>query len=127
MQRISEMPLSRNTVKDQALCVPSDVSQQLTTDLQRAACYSLCLYETTDINNRGRLAVILRYAVGDIMREELVKLVSLPGRTQGIHVYNAVMEAFLSQDIRPEKVVSVTSDGAPYVVGGDFWLHTVLC
>ncbi|MEE6512968.1 hypothetical protein FKM82_020363 [Ascaphus truei] len=116
-QRISEMPLSRNTVKDRVLRMASDVSQQLTTDLQKAACYSMCLDESTDINNHARLAVILRYAVGDTMREELMKLVSLPGRTQGIDIYNAVMEAFLSQDIRPEKVVSVTSDGAPSMVG----------
>ncbi|MEE6518924.1 hypothetical protein FKM82_030246 [Ascaphus truei] len=116
-QRISEMPLSRNTFKDRVLRMASDVSQQLTTDLQKAACYSMCLDESTDINNHARLAVILRYGVGDTMREELMKLVSLPGRTQGIDIYNAVMGAFLSQDIRPEKVVSVTSDGAPSMVG----------
>ncbi|XP_042325952.1 general transcription factor II-I repeat domain-containing protein 2A-like isoform X2 [Sceloporus undulatus] len=95
----------------------SDVSQQLTADLQKAACYSMCLYESIDINNHARLGIILRYAVGDIMREELVKLVSLPERIQGIDIYNAVMEAFLSQDIRPEKVVSFTSDGSPSIVG----------
>ncbi|XP_039196835.1 general transcription factor II-I repeat domain-containing protein 2A-like [Crotalus tigris] len=117
IQRISEIPLSRNTVKDRVQHMASDVSQQLTTDLQKAACYSMCLDESTDINDHARLAVILRYAVGDIMREQLVKLVSLPERTQGIDIYNAVMEAFLSHDLRPEKVVSITSDGAPSMVG----------
>ncbi|XP_058015002.1 protein FAM200A-like [Ahaetulla prasina] len=117
IQRISETPLRRKTVKDRVQCMASDVGQQLTTDLQKAACYSMCLDESTDINNHARLAVILRYAVGDIMREELVKLVSLPERTQGIDIYNAVMEAFLSHNIRPEKVVSITSDGAPSMVG----------
>ncbi|XP_034262212.1 general transcription factor II-I repeat domain-containing protein 2-like [Pantherophis guttatus] len=116
IQRISEMPLGRNTVEDRVQRMASDVSQQLTTDLQKAACYSMCLDECTDINNQARLAIILRYALGDIMREELVKLVSLPEKTQGIDIYNAVMEAFLSQDIRPEKVVSITSDGAPSIV-----------
>ncbi|XP_013919890.1 PREDICTED: general transcription factor II-I repeat domain-containing protein 2-like [Thamnophis sirtalis] len=117
IRRLSEMPLRRNTVKDRGQCMASDVSQQLTTDLQKAACYSMCLDESTDINNHTRLAIILRYAVGDIMREELVKLVSFPERTQGIEIYDAVMEAFLSHDIRPEKVVSITSDGAPSMVG----------
>ncbi|XP_013000519.1 protein FAM200A isoform X1 [Cavia porcellus] len=117
IQRISEMPLSRNTVKDRVLRMASDVSQQLGTDLQEAACYSMCLDESTDLNNHVSLAVILRYAVGDMMREELVKLASLPGRIQGIDIYNAVMEAFLSQNLRPEKVVSITSDGAPCMVG----------
>ncbi|XP_060548259.1 general transcription factor II-I repeat domain-containing protein 2A-like [Pantherophis guttatus] len=117
IRRISETPLSRKTVKDRVQRMASDVGQQLTTDLQQAACYSMCLDESPDVNNHARLAVILRYAVGDKMREELVKLVSLPERTQGIEIYNAVMEAFLSHDIRPEKVVSITSDGSPPMVG----------
>ncbi|XP_026578977.1 general transcription factor II-I repeat domain-containing protein 2-like [Pseudonaja textilis] len=117
IQHISEMPLSRNTVKDRVQRMASDVSQQLTSDLKKAACYSMCLDESTDINNHARLAIILRYAVGDIIREELVKLVSLSEGTQGIDIYNAVMEAFLSQDIRPEKVVSISSDGSPSMVG----------
>ena len=117
IQRISEMPLSRNTVKDRVQRMASDVSEQLTTDLQKVACCSMCLGESTDVNHHATLAVILRYAVGDIMREELVKLVSLPQRTQGIDIYNPVMEAFVSQGISPEKVVSVASDGAPCIVG----------
>lgn len=77
----------------------------------------MCLDESTDITNHARLALILRYATGDIMREELVKLSSLPGRTQRIDIHNVVMEAFSSLDISPEKVVSVTSDGALSMVG----------
>ena len=73
----------------------------------------MCLDESTDANNHARLALFLRYAAGDVMREELVKLCSLPKRTHGIDIHNAAMEAFLSNDIRPEKVVFVTSDGAP--------------
>lgn len=116
-QRIAEIPLSRNTVKDRVLRMASDIRQQLTNDLKKATCYSMCLDESTDINNHARLAIILRYAIGDTMREELVKLASLPERTQGIDIYNAVMEAFLQQDIRSEKVVSITSDGAPCMLG----------
>ena len=116
-QRIAEIPLSRNTVKDRVLRMASDIRQQLTNDLKKATCYSMCLDESTDINNHARLAIILRYAIGDTMREELIKLASLPERTQGIDIYNAVMEAFLQQDIRSEKVVSITSDGAPCMLG----------
>lgn len=110
--------LSRNTVNDPVLRMTSDINQLLTTDLQKAVCYSLFLVESTDINNNASLAVILLYAIGDIITEELVKLVSLPGRTQGIDIYNTVMETFLSQDIRPEKVVLITSDRASGTVVG---------
>ena len=56
------------------------------------------------MNNHAMLAVVLHYAVGD-MREKLVKLFSLLQRIRGVDIFCAVMEAFLSQDIRPEKVV----------------------
>ncbi|XP_035216701.1 protein ZBED8-like [Stegodyphus dumicola] len=77
----------------------------------------MCLDESTDINNHAKLVIILRYAVSDTMREELVKLASFPERTQGIDIYNAVVEAFLQQGIRPEKVVSITTDGASCMLG----------
>ena len=116
LQRISELPLSRNTVKDRALRMAQDVSLQLTTDLQKASC-SMCLDESTDINNHARLAIILHYAAGDTMREELLKLVSLPERTQGVDIYNAVMECLTTRSVTPAKIVSIITDGAPSMVG----------
>ena len=77
----------------------------------------MCLDESTDINNHAKLPVILRYVIGDTMREKLLKLISLPARTQGIDIYNAVMECFLTQSIQPAKIVSITTDGAPCMVG----------
>ena len=41
IQRISEMPLSRNTVKDRVQHMVNDFSQQLAIALQEAACYSM--------------------------------------------------------------------------------------
>ena len=95
----------------------NDINLQLITDLQKASCYSMCLDESTDINNHARLAVILRCVVGDTMSEELLKLISLPGRTQGVDIYNGVMECSLTQSITPAKIVSITTDGAPCMVG----------
>ena len=94
IQRISEMPLTRNTVKDRVQRMTSDISQQFTIDLQKAACYSMCLDESTDVNNHARLAVFLRYAAGDVMREELAKLCSLPKRTHGIDIHNTGWRLF---------------------------------
>ncbi|MBN3287199.1 GTD2A protein, partial [Polyodon spathula] len=89
VQCITDMPLSRNTVKDRILHMAEDVSQQLTTELQKSELYSLCLDESTDVSNHARLAVIVRYAACENMREELVKLLSLPGRTTGNDIFNA--------------------------------------
>ena len=69
------------------------------------------------MNDHARPAVFLRYAAGNVMRKELVKLCFLPKRTQEIDIHNTVRKGFLSNDIRSEKVVSITSDGAPSMVG----------
>lgn len=52
-QHISEMPFSRNTAKDQVLWMAGNIGQQLTTDLQKAACYYICLDESTDVNTNA--------------------------------------------------------------------------
>ena len=117
LQRISELPLSRNTVKDRVSRMAQDVNLQLTTDLQKGSCHSMCLNESTVINDRARLAIILRYAAGDAMREELLKLVSLLERTHGVDIYNSVMECLTTQCLTTAKIVSITTDRAPSVVG----------
>ena len=71
----------------------NDISQELTIDVQEAASYSMCLDESTDVNNHARLAVYLRYAVDDVMREELVKLCSLPKK----NTWNAYPQCCESQ------------------------------
>ena len=77
----------------------------------------MCLDENTDIDNHARLAIILHYAAGDAIREELLKLVSLPERIQGEDIYNAVMECLTTQNVTPAKIVSIATDGAPSIVG----------
>ena len=117
IQRNSEMPLTRKTVEDRVQHMANDFGQQQTIDLQEAACYSMCFDQSTNVNDHARLAAILHYAAGDVMREELVKLRSLPRKTQGINIHNAVIETFLPNDIRSKKVVSITSDGALSMLG----------
>ena len=59
IQHISEQQPTRNTVKDQVQRMDNCIRQQLTTDLQEAVCYSMCLDKSTDVNNHVRLAVFL--------------------------------------------------------------------
>lgn len=87
------MSLSRNTVTDQVLSMGNDVSQQSITDLQKAARYSMFSDDSTHIDNHARLLVMFHCAVGDIIRKKLMKASCLHGRTQGVDIYNAVLES----------------------------------
>lgn len=49
--------------------------------------------------------------------EELICLSSLPGTTKGTDVCKAVVEAMNEADVDVSKIVPVTTDGAPSMVG----------
>lgn len=51
------------------------------------------------------------------MKEELVKLITLKGRCTGLDIYKEFDSAFKEMDIDLQKIVSVTTDGAPNMVG----------
>ena len=57
----------------------------------------MCFDESTDVNNNTTPVVILRYAVGDTMKEELVILLSLHERI--LDIDNSVMKTFLTQNL----------------------------
>jgi hypothetical protein len=77
VNRIKEMPASRNTVKDRIIRMSEDVSEQMKADLDNAQMFSIFLDESTDVTLQARLAVFVRFPCGNVMREELVKLLRL--------------------------------------------------
>lgn len=84
IQRIQELQLSRNTVKDRILKMSANISDQLYNDINSCDYISICLDETTDIKSSARLAIIARFPKKNEMQEELLKLANIPARTRGI-------------------------------------------
>ncbi|XP_050532646.1 zinc finger BED domain-containing protein 5-like [Daktulosphaira vitifoliae] len=82
LQRIQELQLSRNTVKERILKMTVNISDQLQSDINSCNFFSICLDETTDIKSSARLAVFARFSNGNEMREELLKLADIPERTR---------------------------------------------
>ena len=72
IQRIKEIPLSRNTVKVRILDMADNVSHQQSTDITSCDSLSICLDESTDVTGSARLAIFGRYLVGDTIKEELI-------------------------------------------------------
>ena len=54
-----------------------DVTDQLLLDLKDARMFSICLDKGTDVTSSLRLAVIARFPAENIMKEELIKLMTL--------------------------------------------------
>ncbi|GFT78537.1 general transcription factor II-I repeat domain-containing protein 2A [Trichonephila clavipes] len=68
-------------------------------------------------NAIARHAVFARYCVRNIIREELIAITSLLTTTKGTDICTAVRNLLAKKEIDLKKIVSVTTDGAPNMVG----------
>ncbi|GFV35314.1 general transcription factor II-I repeat domain-containing protein 2A [Trichonephila clavipes] len=123
IQRIKDVPLSRSTMKDRILKLAENVTDQQKNDINSTPFISLCLDESIDITKSARLAVFARYCVGNIIKEELFAITSLLTTTKGTDICTAVRDSLAEKEIDLKKIVSVTTDGAPNIVGKKKWFH----
>ncbi|GFW40152.1 general transcription factor II-I repeat domain-containing protein 2A [Trichonephila clavipes] len=89
IQRIKDVPLSRNTMTDRILKLAENVTDQQKNDINSAPFISLCLDESIDTTKSARLAVFARYCVENIIKEELIAITSLLTTTKGTDICTA--------------------------------------
>ncbi|GFS84235.1 general transcription factor II-I repeat domain-containing protein 2A [Trichonephila clavipes] len=100
IQRIEDVPLSRNTMKGRIFKLAENVTdQQKKNDINSAPFISLCLDESIDITKSARLAVFARYCVGNIIKEELIAITSLLTTTKSTDICTAVRNSLAEKEI----------------------------
>ncbi|GFU77144.1 general transcription factor II-I repeat domain-containing protein 2A [Trichonephila clavipes] len=105
-------------MKDRILKLAENVTtDQQKNDINSAPFISLCLDDSTDITKSARLAVFALYCVGNIIKEELIVITSLLTTTKSTDICTAVRNSLAEKEIDLKKIVSVTTDGAPNIVG----------
>jgi hypothetical protein len=117
IQRIRDTPLSRNIIKERILKLAENVTDQQKMDISSASFISLCLDESTDVTKSACLTVFARYCVGNVIKEELIAIKLLLTTTKGTDICTAVKNSLAEKEIDLKKIVSVTTDGAPSMVG----------
>lgn len=117
LKRIEELSISRNTVKDRILKMHKNINIKKNNDIRSAKLFSICLDESTDVTSSARLSIIARYAKGEKIVEELLSLVSLSAKTTGKDISDAVIKTFQIAEIDTSTIVSITTDGAPSMIG----------
>ena len=107
--------LSRDTATRRIEEMENDVTNQLKEKIKSFLYFSLALDESTDT------AQLLIYIRGVDMElniiEELLDIVSLKGRTCGEDIFDAVHDVGLKFALNWDKLVSITTDGAPSMTG----------
>ncbi|XP_049444494.1 general transcription factor II-I repeat domain-containing protein 2-like [Epinephelus fuscoguttatus] len=115
---IKDVQLSRNTVTRQCEAMTEDVEGQLKKDIDACECFSLQFDESTDTVDVAQLCVFIRMVFDDISaKEELLIFLPLKGHTRGEDVFNAFMEFVNKRQLPLFKLISITTDGAPVMVG----------
>ena len=116
-KQISYLQLSHQTVAKRVESMSGNILEQLLTDLKNASGFSLALDESCDITDTVQLIVWVRFDKGQTFKEELLTLIPLKNTTRGEDVYKALKDFLLNNNIDLRKLISVTTDGAPAMIG----------
>lgn len=110
IKQISDLPVSRNSIKDRLITMICNVQHQLKGDVNNCKYFFICLDETSDVTSSVQLAVIARFS-NVLTRKELVKLGTAPISTSGNQICNIILKMLPDLRIDMSKVVSITTDG----------------
>ncbi|CAM4607670.1 unnamed protein product [Leuciscus chuanchicus] len=111
MSAIADVQLSANTVARRVSLLASDVIEQL----ER---FSLQCDESVDLSDTAQLAVFIRMFFVDFSsKEEFLTLLPLKTTTRGVDIYNVFKTYRVEKRVPLEKLVSMTTDGAPAMIG----------
>uniref|UniRef100_A0A3P9L1Z0 SPIN-DOC-like zinc-finger domain-containing protein n=1 Tax=Oryzias latipes TaxID=8090 RepID=A0A3P9L1Z0_ORYLA len=114
----SQISLSRNTVTRRVEDLSRDIRDQLTVKSRDFVAFSLACDESTDISDSVQLLVFVRGINTDMeITQELAGLETLRGTTKGEDLFAAVSRVLDKYNLSWDKMVGITTDGAPAMIG----------
>lgn len=97
----------------------ADIKSTLLKLLQKAPCYAIALDESCDIVDDEQISISVRFfdIESQMFREELLAILPLKGNTRGEDLFKAIDEFITKSNISYDKMVSLSTDGAPAMIG----------
>ncbi|XP_073456451.1 protein FAM200C-like [Aquarana catesbeiana] len=115
--KLSQIPLSNDTISDRIEDMSKDILAQVVADLiSSPAKFSLQHDETTDVSNLSQLAVFVRYVKDDVIKEDFLFCKPLT-TTKAADVKKLVDDFFKDNNLSWDMVSAVCSNGAPAMLG----------
>jgi len=109
--KLSQIPLSNDTISDRIEDMSKDILAQVVADLfSSPAKFSLQLDETTDVSNLSQLAVFVRYVKDDVIKEDFLFCKPLTTTTKAADVRKLVDNFFKDNNLSWDMVSAVCSD-----------------
>nr|XP_024655565.1 protein ZBED8-like [Maylandia zebra] len=116
--KLSQIPLSNDTVSDRIEDMSKDILAQVVADLiSSPAKFSLQLDESTDVANLSQLTVFVRYVKDDMIKEDFLFCKPLTTTTKAADVKKLVDDFFGDNNLSWDMVSAVCTDGAPVMLG----------
>ncbi|XP_069486307.1 general transcription factor II-I repeat domain-containing protein 2-like [Ambystoma mexicanum] len=118
MSDISDVQLGANTMARRVSALSANVMGQLEKDLSICSFFSIQCDESVDASDTAQLALFARMVFEDFTnKEEFLTLLPLKSTTSGVDIYNEVKNYFVKTKIPLNKLVAITTDGAPAMTG----------
>lgn len=110
--------LSSRTVRRRIEDMSDDIHDSVKSRICDLVAFSIALDESTDVKDTAQLAVFIRGVTADLqVFEEFLQLVPLRTTTTGQDIFDAVLQCVEQHSLNLSRLVCVTTDGAPAMVG----------
>lgn len=116
-KKIEMIPLSHQTIGRRFSEMANDVVNQLCARLNKSINFALQFDESTDITNQAILVGFVRYVHDFKIVEDIFCLCSLPDRTTGEKIFEALENKFQEYQLDWKSVVGLCTDGAAAMRG----------
>ncbi|XP_076810261.1 general transcription factor II-I repeat domain-containing protein 2A-like [Clavelina lepadiformis] len=114
----SDVSLSARTVTRRIEEMSQDVKTRQQDCLKNLQYFSIAIDESTDTTDTAQLAVFVRGVSSNFdIFEDFVELVPMKGTATGADILKALLQCTNSLNLDLSKLVSVTTDGAPAMIG----------
>ena len=118
MSAIKGLQLSRSTVIRRFEVMEENLAAQLERDIDRCECFSLQFDESIVSVDIAQLCVFIRMMFENMTaKEELLCMLPLKEHTRGEDTFQAFMNFANKTKLPLVKLISITTDGAPAMVG----------
>ncbi|KAG0429512.1 SCAN domain-containing protein 3, partial [Dictyocoela muelleri] len=115
-EKISQLPLSNDSVRRRIDCMSDNVESQLI-QILRVKKFSLQLDESTVRDSQALLLAYVRYVDNGEFKEEMLFCNSLEGKTTAIDIFKVLNEYLSKNEIPFNNIISCAADGAPSMMG----------
>ena len=118
MKNIQNLQLSHQTVARRAELFDNDICNTISRKISEAKSISLCLDESTDINDNSQLVIWIRIVDKTLnFTDEILDLDILKTTTKGIDIFELLKSSLARFNISFDQITSITTDGAAAMTG----------